>query len=64
LAKIELEVPDNVMGFLKKFCDFTGLELKELLERELADLPKTMIGNWPGGDLYVSGEELLRHYKL
>jgi hypothetical protein len=35
LAKIEFEVPDNVMRFLNALCNFTGEDPKAIIEREI-----------------------------
>jgi hypothetical protein len=65
LVKIELEVPDNVMRLLKKFCEFTGVEVKQILEQEIAALPDTMLSSaWPSYGLRVTSEEILKHYNL
>lgn len=64
MAKITVEVPDNVFRFLTNFGAFVGVEPKTLIEQEIKTFPVTLIdSNWTDA-FYVTAEEIKKRYGL
>ena len=43
MAKISVEVPDNILRFLKNFGALVGIEPKTIIEREIKTFPVGLI---------------------
>ena len=64
MAKIEVEVSDNVMKFLTNLGALVGVDPKTMIEQEIKTLPTVLIENHWTEAFYASIEDLKRLYNL
>jgi len=63
MAKMNLEVPDNILRFLKDLCTFTGEDPKAIIEREITYISDLYLNSWDGS-LGATADDLKKRYAL
>ena len=63
MVQMTVEVNDNVLRFLKAFCNFTGETPKAIIEREIVSIPDLYLSSWDTS-FGVSAEDLKKRYNL
>ena len=64
MAKITVELPDNILRFLTNFGTFVGVKPETIIEQEIKTFPATLIDSHWTDAFYVTAEELKKHYDI